>query len=762
MAQMAVSGYVSDEQGEALIQAHVYDTLSQAGALSNTYGFFSISLKESQAALRFSYVGYRDTVIFISGQPARGLSVRLKPYQLQEVVVSSGAEGSSSRIRMSTVQLPIQQIERMPAIMGETDVLKALTFLPGVSGGIEGSSNIFVRGGTPDQNLILLDGAPVYNVNHLFGFLSLFNSDAVRNVELVKGGFPARYGGRLSSVLKIDMKEGNKDRIRKKLSLGVVSSRFMIDGPLSKDKRTSLLLAGRTSYLDLFTFPLRLQFNAEKGNQFFNYNFFDLNAKVNHAFNARHRLFLSFYGGSDSFIEKFREISAVERNRLRWGNRTATLRSAHQLGNKLFLNNSLVYSDFNYAITHRVTATETGAEKQFFLSQSGLQSLSFQQSLEYAPGAAHAIVVGVEANRFRFTPQRNEVQAEGDPEIFYENRLGAGSLSLFAEDEFILRSWLSLSAGLRWNTYLLKERSFTFLEPRLAARISFWKQWQLKASFSNMHQPIHLIANNSIGLPNDLWVPATAQTPPQQAQQWALSLHRHFTQWGLEASLEYYQKYSWGLIDYSERKDFISTLDTDWETVIERGGRGWSEGVELLLHKKAGRLNGLLAYTLSRHERQFANINLGRRYPFQYDRRHDFAFSLNYQLNKHWNIAANWVYHTGNAVTLPTARVPAPEYARTYTGKYLFTYTTRNAARLPAYHRADLGVSYARTKENGRTHEWRLGAYNLYNRRNVYYLQPTNNRVVGPDGYTIIDWDVAINERRLLSFLPYVSYTLEW
>ncbi|HMQ47776.1 MAG TPA: TonB-dependent receptor plug domain-containing protein [Saprospiraceae bacterium] len=759
--QLSISGYVTAEEGEALIAAHVFDTLSQQGVLSNTYGFFHINIpKGEKVVLRFSFVGYKDTIIRIDSPGKHTLNAVLEPYFLQEIVVKANAQPYEAA-KIGAVQLPVQQIERMPSMLGETDVLKALTLLPGVSGGTEGTSNIFVRGGTPDQNLILLDDAPVYNVNHLFGFLSLFNSDAIKNVELYKSSFPARYGGRLSSVLKISMKEGNRERINKKLSIGLIASRLMLDGPLGKSKRTTFLCSARSSYLDLLTLPQRIAFEGS-GSDFFNYSLYDINAKISHQLNERHRLFLSYYGGKDRFTQNFKDIAGTERTGLKWGNQTLTLRSAKQLGHSAFLNTSLIYSRYQFEQFSEDIRSQPDPAKQFYSSSSGLRSFQARQTLEYKPLPAHDVSAGFEATAWRFTPQKNELKASNQPDFFFKEVRDATSLSFFLEDDFQATRYLGFNLGLRWNQYSISGSSYQYWEPRLASRINLPEGIQWKTSLSWMHQPLHLLTNNGVGLPNDIWVPATANTPPQQSRQWSSGLFKYFENMGLEVSLEYYQKYSRNLIDYRDGSNFLEALDQNWESIIERQGEGWSEGIEFFLHKKTGRLNGLLSYTLSKHDRRFEGINGGNKYPFQFDRRHDFSASLNYQLNKAWNIACSGIFHTGNAITLPTEKYPVPSDLATYSGGYVFTYDQRNGYRLPNYHRADLGFAHTKSKGKFGSREWRFGVYNLYSRENTYYIQSENVRIYEPGTLNIIDWDVRLRNRYLFRLLPYVAFTRSW
>jgi outer membrane receptor for ferrienterochelin and colicin len=759
--QLTISGYVFDQDGEALITAHVFDTISKQGVSTNTYGFYTLPIaKGKKAVLRFSFVGYKDAVYSVEGVEEKEISVMMKPFLMNEVVVSAAAQLHSD-VKNGAIHMPVQQIERMPVLLGETDVLKALTLLPGVSGGTEGTSNIFVRGGTPDQNLILLDGAPVYNVNHLFGFLSLFNTDAIKKVELFKSEFPARYGGRLSSVLDISMKEGGREKINKKLSIGVVSSRFMIDGPIGKSKRTTFLLSARSSYLYLLTLPKRIGFSSG-GSDFFNYNLYDLNAKISHQIHPKHRVFLSFYSGNDRFTDNYRDVGGTEKFGLQWGNQTMTFRSASQLGQKAFLNTSVIYSRYRYTQFNDYKRTTPDIAKQFYSGSSGLSSFTLRQTLEYSPWPSHHIIGGIETTAFRFVPQSNELQATGQPTFTFVRKLNANAFNLFLEDNFKISSFWKWHLGVRWNQYRIEGRTYRFLEPRIASRVRLIWGIEWTQSFSRMNQPIHLLTNSGIGLPNDIWVPATANTPPQTARQWGSGLSKYFDDWGIEATIEYYQKYTKNLIDYRQGRSFLETLDEDWEAVIERNGEGWSEGIELLLHKQTGRLNGMIAYTLSRHERQFERINNGERFPFQFDRRHDIASSFNYQIDEHWNIAFTWVYHTGNAVTLPTEKYPVPEELATYVGGYVFTYDQRNGYRLPAYHRADIGVANTKPKGEFGSREWRFGIYNLYNRKNTYYIQSTNVAIYEPGTLNVIGWDTQLRNRYLLPIMPYVSFTRSW
>lgn len=758
-----VTGYVKDAEGETLIHANILDTLSKEGTISNAYGFFSLSLAQPVGFLRVSYIGYQDTLITVSPSSIFPLSIKLTETSLTEVVVSAT---SNTHNLQHTIQLPLQQLETMPVIGGETDVLKALTFLPGISAGVEGSSGIYVRGGTPDQNLILLDEAPVYNTNHLFGFLSLFNADAIKSVDIIKDGIPARYGGRLSSVINIAMKEGNTKRIRKKFNIGLIASKFSMDGPLFKNKTTSFLLSGRVSYTDLITLPQRISYNAGRTNDLLTFNFYDFNAKINHHINDKNKFFLSFYTGRDNWnsLDRTAISNDLERVNLRWGNITATARLTSQIGEKIFWKNKLIYSNFQYRFKNESDSVEDGfINKGQLTSLSRLQQLSFNSTIEYSPNSKHLIRVGGEASLFYFTPQSNQVLFNDSLLLSQTTKHRTRGLALFVEDELSFNNFLNFNLGLRWNYYKIAETTYSILEPRIATRLRITKHFHAIASFSKMHQALHLLTNSNAGLPNDVWVPATEDTPPQWAWQWTAGLNKYFKHLGIDASIVYFQKNMHHQIDYQDGEGFLTQIGTPWENVIERDGKGWVNGIEAFLHKKTGRWNGLVAYTLSWNERQFANINQGKKYLFRYDRRHDFSIALNYQLSPKWNVAGAWVYSTGNHITFPTAKYPVPESLQDSNGnrEYTYYYAQRNGTTLPDFHRFDLNFSY-RNKVNKRvTKEWKIGVYNVYNRRNPYYLEITQKPILNDMGETI-DRKLGLLEVGLFPIVPSVSFAISF
>jgi len=729
-----ISGYVKDaETGEVLIGANVYDLKTLEGTASNRYGFFSLTLPSDSVFLRVSFVGYRPftrTFLLLGDME---INVELQPAsELEEVVIRGDAiEKIEERSQMSSIHLPIRQIKSIPAFLGEVDVLKAVQLLPGVQSGNEGSSGIFVRGGSPDQNLILLDGVPVYNVSHLFGFFSVFNADAINNVELIKGGFPARYGGRLSSVLDITMKEGNQKKFSGSGSVGVVASKLTLEGPIVKDKG-SFIVSGRRTYLDLLARPfIKRSIDGNAG-----YYFYDFNVKANYRIGARDRIYLSGYFGLDDFYFKNTDTYESNGNTLRdsygagldWGNRTGVLRWNHQFAPKLFSNLTLNYS--RYQFNTRVEVSEESlvngqVDRSAFLLRyfSGIRDWGASYTFDFIPRPSHYLKFGGSAVYHTFKPGTVQLQIEnGQNEIdtsLNNSFTDAFEYRLFFEDDWRISDLLKVNAGVHLSAFYVDREWFSSVEPRISMRYMIADGLSLKGSYSRMNQYIHLLTNSGIGLPTDLWVPATSRVIPEQSWQLATGLAKSMKH-GIELSVEAYYKSMKNIIEYREGANFL--LNEGWESQVVRG-RGWSYGAELFLQKKSGKTTGWIAYTLSWTYRQFEDLNFGKRFPFKYDRRHDVSVTIAHRLNERWELAATWVYGTGNAISLPVAvyKGDAGLFAGSSYGLPVYYYPERNNYRMRAYHRLDIGANYSKKTSWG---QWglNLGAYNAYNRRNPFFI----------------------------------------
>lgn len=749
-----ISGYISDiNSGEPLINATIYESKNAKGTVTNEYGFFSLTLPKGNVKINISYVGFQTKVDSFYLSKNQEKNYGLDNALMEEVVISTSKNDHvSNRLQISSINLPIKQIEALPMLAGETDILKALALTPGVSTGTEGSTGLLVRGGTPDQNLILLDGATVYNASHLFGFLSVFNTDAINNVELIKGGFPARYGGRLSSVLDITMKEGNRKEKSGAFSIGLLSSKILYESPLGEN--ASYLLSARASYLGLFALPTRIAYRNGNADQYINYNLFDINAKINYQFKDKSQLYWSVYTGNDFFITE--SGTRIENNQLNlnWGNITSSLRYQKAFSPKLFgqamLNYTRYHHDLGVIYELNIPALDI-TERSEIVAKSNVQDISAKFRFDYLPTANHAIKFGGEAIRHRFAPTIFSIDIEDSTQQNYiPNIIWNTELAAFVEDEMTITDNFKINVGLRYSALKTASRWYGGFEPRLAAHYQLENDWSIKAGYSVMRQYIHLLSNNGVGVPNDIWVPVTDKIPPQTSQQLAVGLTKYLRKWNVETSIEAYYKKSNQLIDYEQGTNFLFDFSSNWEDIVETNGNGEAYGLELFLHKKTGRFNGWLGYTLAWNNRQFDNINNGNWYPAKYDRRHDFEVTGSYELNKKWNISATFVYNTGAAITLPVARYETPNSGR------VLIYNARNAHRMPDYHRLDIGLNY-RPKENV---SWNFSVYNAYNRRNPYYLQLQN----------FYDFDNGIDaaptriysqltQRSLFPIIPSVSYS---
>jgi hypothetical protein len=777
-AKFTVSGYVSDAaSGERLIGATVVDRRSGQGTVSNTYGFYSITLPADSVALYVAYIGYEAQTIPLMLHANRSINVNMEASAvLKEVeIVADKYERIEERAQMGRIDVPIAQIKQIPALLGEKDVLKALQLLPGVSGGGEGQSGLYVRGGGPDQNLILLDGVPVYNASHLFGFFSVFNADAIRDVSLTKGGFPARFGGRLSSVVEINMKEGNENEFHGEGSVGIVASKLTLEGPITKGK-SSFIVSGRRTYIDLLARPLiKSGFKSDGSEGVAGYYFYDLNAKVNHRFSDKDRLFFSFYTGKDKFYLdlKDRYNYAQARNEydtetgLGWGNLTAALRWNHVLSPRLFANATLTYSRYKFntdaassdrSIENGVTISESAYSLGYF---SGIDDVAAKVDFDFLPNPQHYIKFGGSAIVHTFYPGRfdtyikESVEDPGTSASIGQPNVTAGELALYAEDDWKATDRLRLNYGIHISSFLVKGNPYLSVQPRLNMRYLLNKGWALKGAFSTMRQYIHLLTNETIGLPTDLWLPTTAVVKPQDSWQAALGLAKTIGK-DYEFSAEAYYKEMKNVIAFREGASLFQF--DDWQSRVEQGD-GTAYGLELFVQKKKGRFNGWVGYTLSWAWREFENINLGRRYPYKFDRRHDFEIVGSYKFNDRVSLSATWVYSTGNAVTLGTSKyqAPGPYTSDGYYYSYETTHTAeRNNFRYQSYHRLDVGVDFTKQKKRHQR-TWSFGAYNAYNRKNPFFLLLDKDY----DNQTGKQTSV-LKQVSLFPVIPYVAYSFKF
>jgi len=751
--KFTISGYVSDRKTqEKLIGATVYDTRTKLGTSTNAYGFFSLTLPSDSVKLYVSYIGFAPLRKNLLLKENVVLNLDLLPdNELKTVEVVADGESIEQKSQMSVVNIPIEQMKKVPALLGEVDILKVLQLMPGVKSGGEGSSGLYVRGGGPDQNLILLDGAPIYNASHLFGFFSTFNTDAIKNVELTKGGFPARYGGRLSSVIDINMKEGNMRRYNVEGSIGIVSSKLMIEGPIKKDK-TSFIVTARRTYIDRLLSPfIRAATNgAGKGG----YYFYDLNAKINHKFTDKDRVFLSFYNGLDKFYFETADGFGADTKfggYLRWGNLLGSARWNHVFNSRLFCNTNVSYTQYKFGVGQELKdlKNDTYTAQNYI---SGIKDWAAKINFDYVPAPNHYIRYGLHYTYHTFETGAQRYTTTGfekDKDSLSGNKpIYSTEMNVYVEDEWKITDKIKVNMGLHAAGFLVQDNFYRSLQPRFTGRYLLPKSWSIKASYASMMQFIHLLSNSNVGLPTDLWVPATKLIKPQQSFQGAMGFAKGFKNNMYELSVEGYYKEMKNIIDYLDGADFIGQ-STNWEQKVDQG-RGWSYGGEFLLQKKKGKYTGWIGYTLSWTNRQFDKINNGKAYPFKYDRRHDISFVNIYKISNKADIALTWVYGTGNAISLPVQSYVAAGGIgqQGYDVQY---FSGRNNYRMPAYHRMDISVNRHKKKKWGRV-TWSFGAYNLYGRQNPYFLYFSTNQYGRKQ----------LKQVSLFPLIPSVSYSFKF
>jgi len=620
-----ISGYVKEEGSRELLPGvTVYIPELKTGVSTNSYGFYSLTISKGEYELKYSFIGYETQSHRIVLDKDIPLNIFITPTSLalEEVIVKGDlTEMESEKSQMSAISIPVESIADIPAFLGEKDVLKVIQLMPGVQSGSEGSTGLYVRGGGPDQNLIILDDATVYNANHLFGFFSVFNGDALKSVELYKGGFPARFGGRLSSVIKMDMKDGNKEELHGKVGVGILSSSLTLEGPIKKGK-TSFLVSGRRTYFDLLTLPF--QPADTKGG----YYFYDLNVKVNLEFSDRDKLYISGYFGRDKFWFKdnYDPDNKTKAN-LGWGNSTSTMRWNHQYSKRLFGNTSFIFSKYDF----KIKAEDEYNGDEYSLSYiSSIRDYSIKYDLDYFPNPNHFVKFGLISTTHKFVPSALVIKETGFETIDNTDPFNSLESAIYVEDDMKLFNKINVNAGIRFSHFVHDKVNYFKPEPRLSIAWQLQHDLSLKASYASMNQYIHLLTNSGIGLPTDLWVSSTDRVKPQSSQQIALGLARDIVSRNLTITLEGYYKKSDNVINYKEGASFLvlddpeSSEEVSWEDNIT-SGQAWSYGAELFVQRKIGKFTGWLGYTLSRTEMQFDELHFGQKFLAKYDRTHDIS-----------------------------------------------------------------------------------------------------------------------------------------
>ncbi|CAM3668203.1 TonB-dependent receptor [Sphingobacterium prati] len=715
----SISGFVRDSiSGENIIGALVRDQSENKSTASNKYGFFSLSLRGQEAFLEVSSMGYRTKVLPVEMSKDSTYIVQLVPQesQLAEVVVTGNRRKSIKDLTPGLTQFSPKEIEKVPVLFGEKDILKTIQLFPGVTSGGEGSSNFYVRGGGGDQNLILLDEAPVYNSSHLFGFFSTFNSDAIKDVNFYKGGVPAQYGGKISSVMEITTLDGNNQHFNVEGGLGLIASRLKVEGPLQKGK-SSFMISGRRTYADLFL-KLSSDENIKKSALFF----YDLNAKLNYRINDKNTIYLSGYFGKDAMA--YHDLFDFN-----WGNATGTMRWNHVWNSRLFSNTTLIFSKFNYQV-------EIEDDNNFKI-RSDIFNYNFKQDFQYSLSDRHNLKFGIQAALQEISPA--SIEAGEDSKVNslrIQHRKGL-DIAAYISDDWSINDKLKLNYGIRATAYATlgpgtfysydnageaidstyvgrgeMGKRYVYLEPRISLNYALNEQTTLKASYNTNVQYLHQLSNTTSSLPTDQYVLSNNTIKPQLSNQYSLGYFRNFASNRYEFSIEGYYRDLKNQIDYRNGADLQANEFLDGELLF---GRGRAFGMEWFIKKRLGRLNGWISYTLSKSERQFDQINDGQWFNARQDKTHNIAVVAQYQLNPKWNLSANFVYYTGDAVTMPAGKYFVDD-------RTVFYYDKRNGQRMPAYHRLDLAATYDIKRTKNTYSSLSFGIYNAYNRKNAYLI----------------------------------------
>ncbi len=793
IAQHTISGTVTDNSnGETLIGATILDTRSGKGTTTNVNGRFSLTLKSDSATLRITFVGYEPIYDTLRLNVNHTRNYILKPsVQLQEVTITAQRINSRESSQMSALEMPVEQLKAVPVLFGEADILKAIQLMPGVQSGNEGTGGMYVRGGGPDENLFLLDGIPLYNVNHLGGFFSAFNADAVKNVTLYKGSFPARFGGRLSSVLDVTTNNGNDKEIHGNASLGLISAKLAVEGPIVPGKTTFSLSARRT-YADLILKPLvaKLALDVDgKTKLKAGYHFYDINAKAVHSFSDKSRLYATLYIGNDDANIRVRTESSLQEDQYlsfvnNWGNMVGGLRWNYVLGPRLFMNLTGSYTQYTNAMDFGLETIATLADGTEQVSTidgnylSSIRDLTGRIDFAFTPNTNHDIQFGTYLTHHWVRPsvasasinyydqiQMNEAW-QMDTNI-QDALVVANDWVVFAEDDWNINDLLKVNYGLHFSGFQVENSFYPSLQPRLSARLLLGENLSFKAGYAYMSQYMHLLSTTSVSMPTDLWVPSTDRIRPMNAHQVAASLCYDIPLVA-EISIEGYYKHMSNLIEYKDGTTAFGTSQ-GWEDLVCMG-EGWTYGVEFLAQRNFGNLTGWIAYTWSRTNHLFdrpgQELNHGNPFPAKYDRRHDFSIVLNYKFSKSFDISATWVFCTGNTATLAMQRYPRasdePDDYNVGRGG-LSHVSSRNNYRMPNYHRADISVNFHRTFKtrltlaNGEPRKIRrtinISVYNLYNHANPYLTYTSSQ-------FTYRGYSRALVQLSIFPILPSVAYTL--
>jgi hypothetical protein len=718
--KFTISGTVKDKSSNELLFGATLSVmeLPSVGVVTNEYGFYSLTLPQGDYTISVSYLGYAasETKITLNGNQKMDFFL-IESNILNEVVVTAAKKDDNlTQTKMGTEVLSMREIAKVPVLFGEKDILKIIQLLPGVKSNGEGNSGFTVRGGSTDQNLILLDEAPVYNASHLLGFFSTFNSDAIKDATLIKGNSPAQYGGRLSSVLDVKMKEGNSNDFGVSGGIGLISSRLTVEGPVQKGK-SSFILSGRRTYADVF-----LGLSEDFANN--SLYFYDYNAKMNYQINENNHLFLSGYFGRD--VLGFANTFGID-----WGNSTGTLRWNSVLSSKLFSNTSLIYSQYNYKI-------QIGSGETNFNINSRIEDWNLKQDFSYFPNQKNTLKFGFNAILHNIEPTRFEGSVESSTT---KNNRPALENAVYVNNLYQPNPKLGIDYGLRLTSYsLIGEglyniyengvitnsiqlesgefgKTYFNIEPRISANYRTSPNSSLKAGYARNTQNLHLLSNSTGGNPTDQWIGSSYNIKPEIADQVSIGFNQNLHDHDYEIGIEAYYKFMQNQVDYKDAADINTALDVESELLF---GKGRAYGIEFLAKKKTGKLTGWVSYTLAKTERNIEGINNGNWYNARQDRTHDLSVVALYQLTPRWNVSGLFVFYTGNAVTFPTGKYQVG-------GQTVYQYGSRNGDRMPAYHRLDLSTTYDFKPKKRYQSSLNLGVYNVYGQQNPFSIDFREN-----------------------------------
>jgi len=743
---VTISGYVKDAATkESLIGANIFSSRTNKGTSTNEYGFYSLTLFQTDTVyLTISYIGYIPQVkkLMLKGNSRQDFYLEVNSANLGEVVVSADRNDNNvNKPQVGVINIPVKAVENLPVLGGERDILKTIQFLPGVQQGQEGTTGFYVRGGNADQNLVQLDEATIYNPNHLFGLFSTFNVNAIKSISLIKGGFPAKYGGRLSSILDVTMKDGDKENFGIEGGIGLLSSNLTVEGPLEKGK-SSFIVSGRRSYIDLLVKPF-----MPSGINGTTYSLYDFNTKLNYELGKNDHLFVSYFTGKDHAV--YTGANSLNFN-IDFGNTTGTLRWNHLYGSRLFSNTSLIINDYHLGL-----ATAQG--NYYSLLYTGVKDVTAKTDFTFISGPDHEVKAGITYTYHTLYPgaisakipkKGNRLDLNRDSLI----KQYSNEMAFYISDELKMTDILSVTYGLRVPVFFSGKKTYTSMEPRLIIKFSLNPATSIKASYTQMNQFMHLVPNSTASLPTDIWLTSNEKIKPQNSTQYALGLFRNFKNNEIETSIEIYYKTMNNQVLFREGTQI--TLNTNLNDILAFGN-GESYGIEFFIKKNFGKLTGWGSYTLSKTTQKFPDLNYGKEFPFTYDRRHNLSVAASYELSKHWTASADFTYYSGMAFTLPAGKVIVANDGSLYDGIY-YDYTNRNNYRLRPYNRLDIGFSNVKQiRLFGRTcqREWAFGAYNVYSRQNPYFVYLTTDAVTKQS---------QAKQVSLLPIIPSVSFNFKF